>query len=441
MAEIIEPASAVGSQTFAPGEATIEAGTTAETPKPAFPPPAGQPTQQGPRGIRYDYNNGARVMVPSNGSQWRVRLRDLDTGNHLFDAKLKGGFVTSSKKYYVRIGIDVWEKDELVFEHGFDCAGQSVLILFPIGTLGDTLGWMPYAEKFRAKHQCRLTVAMAPELAEILAPGYPEIEFATHEAITLAAVERFYATYAIGLYFDDPGHNLQPCDFRLVGLHRTAAYILGVDPTEERSRIDGVFRPVFPDDPPIDDPYVVIATQSTTQAKYWNNPAGWREIVAFLKEAGYRVICIDKMPVAGNGLLWNHMPYGCEDQTGDRPLAERIRWLRHAEFFVGLSSGLAWLAWACDIPVVMISGFTHPLNEFATPHRVINYHACNSCWNDPAHRFDHKDYLWCPRHKDTPRQFECTRLITTHQVKAAIESVPGFRSAAQLDALREETLK
>jgi len=102
--------------------------------------------------------------------------------------------------------------------------------------------------------------------------------------------------------------------------------------------------------------------------------------------------------------------------------------LRHAEFFVGLSSGLSWLAWAAGIPVVMISGFTHPVNEFATPYRVINYHTCNSCWNDPAHRFDHQDFLWCPRHASTPRQFECTRLITAEQVTQTIRSIPGFGS-------------
>jgi hypothetical protein len=39
---------------------------------------------------------------------------------------------------------------------------------------------------------------------------------------------------------------------------------------------------------------------------------------------------------------------------------------------------------------------------------------------------DHKDFIWCPRHKDTPRQFECTRLITVNHVKAAIQPVPGF---------------
>jgi len=47
-------------------------------------------------------------------------------------------------------------------------------------------------------------------------------------------------------------------------------------------------------------------------------------------------------------------------------------------------------------------------------------------------RFDHKDYLWCPRHKDTPRQFECTRLITAEQVKAAIGRIPGFAIRGRL---------
>ena len=85
------------------------------------------------------------------------------------------------------------------------------------------------------------------------------------------------------------------------------------------------------------------------------------------------------------------------------------------QLFVGLSSGLSWLAWAAGAPVVMISGFTHPTNEFATPYRVINWHTCNSCWNDDTAPFDaadRTDFLWCPRHKDTPRMFECSRLIT-----------------------------
>jgi autotransporter strand-loop-strand O-heptosyltransferase len=100
--------------------------------------------------------------------------------------------------------------------------------------------------------------------------------------------------------------------------------------------------------------------------------------------------------------------------------------LRHAEFFVGLSSGLSWLAWAAGTEAVVISGYSLPSTEFATPHRVINWHTCNGCWNDPALRFDHHDFLWCPRHAGTPRQFECTRLITGAHVIQVIRAIEGF---------------
>src|SRR5262249_30979910 len=157
------------------------------------------------------------------------------------------------------------------------------------------------------------------------------------------------------------GDALQPTDFRIVGLHRTAAYILGLDRDETPPRVA-----LADDTRPIAEPYVCIATQSTGQGKYWNNPHGWPEIVRYLKEAGYRVICIDREMVNGQGLIWNRMPPGAEDQTGNRSLLERARWLKHADFFIGLSSGLSWLAWAVGTPVVMISGFTHPINEFDT---------------------------------------------------------------------------
>jgi autotransporter strand-loop-strand O-heptosyltransferase len=399
------------------GAATVVAEEgTAPAPKPAYPPAAAQPTQQGPRGISYDFNRGARVLLPTG--DWRVQLRDLDTGNILFDTTSKGAFVSSTKRYYVRFGIEVWEAGESIFKHEYSATDQPVLIQLPVGTLGDTMGWFPYVAKFQRRHGCKLTCAMAAPLIPLFRDAYPEINFIAHEEVK---PEGFYATYSIGLFFDDKDCVNQPCDFRFVGLHRTAGYILGVDPTEEPPVLG------LPDEgPPIHEPYVVIAVQSTTQAKYWNNPTGWREIVPFLKEAGYRVICIDQKPVHGTGIVWNHIPHGVEDETGDRPLAERVRWLRHAAFFIGLSSGLSWLAWAARTPVVMIAGFTHPLNEFATPYRVVNYHTCNSCWNDPAHRFDHHDFLWCPRHKNTPRQFECTRLITADQVKQVISRIPGF---------------
>lgn len=405
--------------------AAPEAAAAAATPpaaapeKRAYPAPAEVPTQLGPRGLRYDFNEGCRVVIPEQEQPLRIRLSDIDTGNILYETELKAGRINSAKRYFVRFRVEVFEKDKSVFSHDYTTVDHDIAIHFPVGTLGDTLGWFPYAVKFKEKHpDCRLTCAMAEKLIPLFRDAYPNIEFVTHEEFK---ADRYYATYMIGLFFDDKDFLYQPCDFRYVGLHRTAGYILGVDPTEVPPNIV-----VEDDTPPIAEPYVCIAAQSTTQSKYWNNPNGWRELVVFLKDAGYRVICIDQKPSHGTGIVWNHIPYGAEDETGDKPLAERARWLKHAKFFVGLSSGLSWFAWAMRTPVVMISGFTHPLNEFSTPYRVINYHSCNSCWNDPHHRFDHKDFLWCPRHKDTPRQFECTRLITVDHVKAVIKTIPGF---------------
>ncbi len=391
----------------------------AETSKRAYPAPALLPTQRGARDIRFDFNDGVRVVLPEG--RWQFRLRDLDTGNILYETRIGAGRINSSKRYYLRCRIEVWVEgngDEPIMRHDYSARGQHVLVQFPVGTLGDTLGWFPYAVKFQERHGCRLSCAMAERLIPLFKDTYPHIRFLTHEQVD---PEEYYATYSIGLFFDDEACIHQPCDFRLVGLHRTAGYILGVDPAEVPPRIA-----LHDDRRPMAEPYVCIAVQSSTQSKNWTNPYGWHEIVGFLKSSGYRVVCIDQKHVHGTELVWNHIPHGVEDQTGDRPLLERARWLKHAAFFVGLSSGLSWLAWSVGTPVVLISGFTHPTNEFHTPYRVINYHACNSCWNDVRVRFDHKDYLWCPRHAKTPRQFECTRLITGEAVINTIKQIPSF---------------
>jgi autotransporter strand-loop-strand O-heptosyltransferase len=422
-ADIVAADSASGTEAAPPvaAPADVAAAVPAAAVKPAYPPAAATPTQSGPRGITFDFNLGARVLVPPG--EWRVRLSDLDTGNTLFETPTKGAFINSSKRFYVRFGIEVWEGESRIFHHEYDCRDQEVLIQLPVGTLGDTIGWLPYAVRFQERHGCKLTIGMAEKLIPLFADAYPHIIFVSHEGIK---PDSFYATYSIGLFFEDSGHIWQPTDFRHVGLHRTAGYILGVDPEEFPPQV------VIPDEGrPLEQPYVCIAVQASTACKTWNNPYGWIEVVRMLRAAGYEVVCIDQKAVHGQGLSWTHIPNGARDETGDRPITERARWLKHAEFFVGNSSGLAWLAWAAGIPVVMISGFTHPTNEFHTPYRVINWHACNSCWNDVRERFDHNDYMWCPRHAGTSRQFECTRLITAAQVISAIQRIPGFRDAGR----------
>lgn len=369
------------------------------------------PTQEGPLGILYDFNDGARVLLPEG--KWHVQIIDDESGNILFACDPDRGWVVSSKKYYVPFRIKVWRRGEQkpLIDHVLDLKNKPVLLKFPVGTLGDLMGWFPYAERFMQKHQCITECAMGQEIIDIVKDQYPDITLSTPQKIHMTAP---YASYKIGLFF---GGNLndQPIDFRMVGLHKTAGYILGVDPEEERPRLN-LDQPRT-----ITEPYVCIATKSTCQAKYWNNGHGWPIVIEHLKQMGYRVICIDRDKTVGSGYVWNQLPYGVEDYTGTKPLQERINLLRHADFFIGLSSGLSWLAWACKIPIVLISGFTLPICEFKTPYRVYNSHGCSGCWDDITLRFDHHDFFWCPRHKGTDRMYECTRLITGKQVIGHIE--------------------
>ena len=257
---------------------------------------------------------------------------------------------------------------------------------------------------------------MAADMAALFKPSYPEINFVQPEE----RPEGLYASYYMGIFFpcDDRVH--QPSDFRVRGLHQNAAMILGLDEGGEPSQLS---VKLLPQDKKrrIREPYVCIAAQSSSQAKYWNNGGGWIKVVKHLQARGYRVLCIDRENVYGMNSRFNIIPYGAEDFTGKLPLQERIDLLAQADFFVGLSSGLSWLANGVGIPVVLISGFTLPLNEFPTPYRVINYHVCNGCWNDTQIVFDHKDFEWCPRLKGTERQFECSRYITPEAVNKVID--------------------
>ena len=96
--------------------------------------------------------------------------------------------------------------------------------------------------------------------------------------------------------------------------------------------------------------------------------------------------------------------------------------------FIGLSSGLSWLAWCCHVPVVLISGFTDPGNEFGTPYRVQNRTVCHGCWNDTRIEFDHFNFFWCPRKEKDADKFECTKAITSKMVTDQIKRIERSRN-------------
>lgn len=380
------------------------------------------------QGLKFDFNDGARVRLPKG--EYLVNFIDMNQCATIFSTTASDIMVVTTKKYFIPFRLEVFKKGEKepIWTHEYSAKGKNVVIKCPTGAvIGDTLSWFPAAEEFRKKHGAEVYVIINPQMAEILKPGYPEIHFVPMTEEEARSGKRpadmpkdIYATYLMGVFFPCDDRDHQPMDFRMIGLHTNAAMILGLDPYEEHP------PKLLPSakelkERTIKERYVCIGVNGSAQAKQWNNARGWINVVKYLKDMGYRVLCIDKENFHQVGSYMNMIPFGCEDFTGDKPLQERIDLLYHADFFVGNSSGLSWMAWGVGIPVVLISGFTLPVCEFRTPYRVINYHVCNGCWNDTRITFDHSDGEWCPRHKNTERQFECTRNITPEYVNKVID--------------------
>lgn len=238
---------------------------------------------------------------------------------------------------------------------------------------------------------------------------YPDIQFVEPGE----TVPNLYAMYRIGWFYLGNGAidlNKNVYNFRLQALGETAADILGLPYTATRPRLQA------PDlGKPISEDYVCIAIHSTAQAKYWNNPTGWTEIVQYLRRRGYKVILLSK---EGMDYMGNQAPAGVT-LIPPGPITTIINYLRYAKLFIGIGSGLSWLSWATGCKTCLISGFSYPYTEVDDLIRISPDHShCSGCFNRYA--LDAGDWHWCPEHKGTPRQYECTRSITGQQVFNAI---------------------
>jgi autotransporter strand-loop-strand O-heptosyltransferase len=225
-------------------------------------------------------------------------------------------------------------------------------------------------------------------------------------------VNNIYAMYKIGWFYKDGEYDIakNPNDFRKEPLQKTASDILGLEYKETRPLLNI---------PNVEKKKKVgIGLHSTCQAKYWNNPNGWQDVVDYLISLGYEVILYSK---ENDGYMGNFHPQGITKfESGS--IERLIEDMASCEFFVGLGSGLSWLAWALKLPVVLISGFSEEYSETTLDtYRVINKNVCNGCFN--RHRLDAGDWNWCPDYKGTERQFECTKQITSKMVIDEINKI------------------
>ena len=354
--------------------------------------------------------DGAFVEILGEGvKEYEVLFTNNKTGEIVFSNRMKPNHWSRTNiKYYVDWNIKIYDNQELIYEYNTNYKGKTVYIALDSKSLGDTIAWFPYVEEFGKKHECNIICSTFWN--DFFEKEYPHIKFIKPGEVA----NNITAMYTIGLFYHSNGvidsakHPNNP----IIGpLQKVSSDILGLDYKEIRPNIKTVRKNNKY------SKYVSIGFHSTCQTKYWNNPTGWKDVSEYLKSKGLQPVYISK---EGIDYMGNKYPDGVTSIIPE-DINEAMSLIAGSEFFIGISSGLSWLAWAMGKKVVLISGFTQENLEFTDCIRIINKNVCTGCWH--KHKFDPGDWNWCPEHKGTPRQFECTKTITSKDVIEKLEKL------------------
>jgi len=345
----------------------------------------------------------------SKQGNYKIDFIDNKTDKIIFSTNIGNNcWARCSIEYFVEWKINIYEDGKLWSQHLYNADNKRVYIAMDSRALGDSLAWFAYFEEFRKKHNCKLVVSTF--MNDMFKQQYPEIEFATPGT----SVDNLYAMYSIGLFYNDDGSvNLfkNPKDPKSVTLQKMCSDILGLDYQEIRPLIKKR-------NPKIDskNKQVCIAVFGTAQSKFWNNPTGWQDVVDWLNNKGYTVKLLSK---EGDDYMGNKLPKGIVKHPNG-PIEGVMDEMLKSKAFIGIGSGLSWLSWALNVPTVLISGFSYDWAEMRDCIRITAPKGkCEGCFN--RLKLDAGDWNWCPDHKGTDRQFECTKSISSQEVIKQLE--------------------
>jgi autotransporter strand-loop-strand O-heptosyltransferase len=366
--------------------------------------------------VSVHFVDGPFVEIKGKGKKrFKTVFKDRKTDLVIYETTLSPGeWARCNRRWWTDWHIQIFDEEEVIWEHVFDVKNKKVFISIESSSLGDNLAWFPHAEIFRREKGANVVVSTFQN--DLFKDQYPDIEFVAKGE----GVPDLYACFRVGWFYGEDTDKFNPImhprNFRTISMQEAVTDILGLPFTHEKPLIK------IPDtEHPFEKKkYVTIAIHGTAQAKYWNNPAGWQDVVDFLRDHDYRVVLIS---AEERGYMGNDHPRDIFHKPGKPPLEERISEIKHSELFIGIGSGLSWLAWATGVPMILISGFSEDYSEFSDQKmiRIINKETCTGCFN--RYQLDAGDWNWCPDHKGTPRQFECTKMIGSYGVIKAIKKL------------------
>jgi autotransporter strand-loop-strand O-heptosyltransferase len=333
---------------------------------------------------------------------YEIEFIDADTGKVIYSNTISNNMWTQcSKEYYVPWLIKINGK-----EHArLDLTNQRVLISLESKSIGDTLGWTPYAVEFAKKHNCKVIISTFHNDWFKGVEAYKNIEFINPGEVTTCV-----AHYRIGWFRDEKegwkNFDRHPRQCNTIPMQATATDILGLEYKELNYGVS------FPKkERPYQQKYIVIGPNATAGCKEWVYDY-WKTLAKLLNQQGYVVVSLTQNEYKMDGVI-NHYGHSMEDVANI---------LYHAELFIGLGSGLSWLNWAIGKHTAMINGFAEPGHEFTKKiTRIFKENVCFPCWTNPNFAFDAGDWDWCPIWKGTDKQHVCQKSITPQLVMSKIK--------------------
>jgi autotransporter strand-loop-strand O-heptosyltransferase len=235
-------------------------------------------------------------------------------------------------------------KGEKLFTEEFNPQNKVIFIKLDGYALGDNIAWIPYVEEFRKKYSA--TVICSTFWNDLFIDAYPEILFVKPNT----QINNVYAQVYIGAN-EKNNFKYSPINSINNPLQKVASSILGLEHKEIKPKISNMLIK----EKKHDFKYVTLSEFGSTKEKNWKY--SWQPIVDYLSNYNYKVVVISKEKTKLINVI---------DKTGDLPIEDRVNDIYHAEFHLGVSTGLSWLSWGLGTHVVLLSDYTPYYHEFQT---------------------------------------------------------------------------
>jgi len=292
--------------------------------------------------------NSPKVLITNDiNKKYKIEFIDTLTKEVTIVNCESNQIVVSGKQWSINWLIKVYREEEDIpfFIEEFNPKGKIVFIKMDATALGDNIAWIPYVDEFRKKWEC--TIICSTFHNSLFIKSYPNIIFVEPNT----TIQNIYAQYYIGANRNDEVYS--PVFHKKVPLQMIGSHLLNLPWKEIRPELEIIFKDSKRN---IKEKYVCISEFASSNKKFWKEVGGWQSVVDYLNSKGYKVVVLSKEKTNLNNVI---------DLTDKNlPILDVAYMLYHSEFFIGVSSGLSWLAWAVNTKVVMISDCTPVWHEF-----------------------------------------------------------------------------